>query len=66
MIADGDPEPGGLDRFARVIVHRHRRFVILDDPDRRIVASINFASGASNPAATAIQSHRVERESLTP
>ena len=31
MVADGDPEPAGLDPLAVVVLHRHRRVVILDD-----------------------------------
>ena len=31
-VADGDPEPAGLDPLAVVVLHRHRRVVVLDDP----------------------------------
>ena len=31
MVADGDPEPPGLDPLAVVVLHRHRRVVVLDD-----------------------------------
>src|SRR3954462_12174237 len=32
VVADGDPEPAGLDPLAAVILHRYRRVVVLDDP----------------------------------
>ena len=31
VVADGDPEPAGLDPLAAVVLHRDRRVVILDD-----------------------------------
>jgi hypothetical protein len=31
VVADGDPKPAGLDSLAVVVLHRHRRVVVLDD-----------------------------------
>ena len=49
-----------------VVLHRHRRVVVLDDLGLRILLSISLTIGSSSSAATAIQSHIVDRESSTP
>ena len=50
-----------------VVLHRHRRVVVLDDPGARGSGfSISLTIGSSSSATTAIQSHIVDRDSSTP
>ena len=66
VIANGSPEPSGLDSLARVILYGHRRVVILDDFGLKIWLIMSVTIGSSKSAATAIQSHIVDRENSTP